>query len=81
MSRQVAGVVETSNNLGMVALEPSGGSCNFMVRSLVDSGSEALAEEIVSLFALSGSVAEKTGHYPGWAPNPDSALLFLCIVY
>lgn len=78
MSRQVPGVVETSNNLGMVALDADGGSCNFMVRSLLDSGSTALADEIVSLFALSGTVAEKAGYYPGWAPNPDSRLLALC---
>ena len=78
MSRQVPGVVETSNNLGMVALDAGGGSCNFMVRSLLDSGSTALADEIVSLFALSGTVAEKAGYYPGWAPNPDSRLLALC---
>jgi len=78
MSRQVPGVVETSNNLGMVTLAATGGSCNFMVRSLLDSGSAALADEIVSLFALSGTVAVKAGHYPGWAPNPDSQLLSLC---
>ena len=56
----------------------TGGSCNFMVRSLLDSGSAALADEIVSLFALSGTIAVKAGHYPGWAPNPDSQLLSLC---
>ncbi|KXB32682.1 aminoacyl-histidine dipeptidase [Dechloromonas denitrificans] len=78
MSRQVPGVVETSNNLGMVDLHPNGGSCNFMVRSLLDSGSTALADEIVSLFALSGTKAEKAGYYPGWAPNPESPLLALC---
>ena len=78
MSRKVAGVVETSNNLGMVDLQPNGGTCNFMVRSLLDSGSLALADEIVSLFALSGTSAEKTGYYPGWAPNPSSPLLSLC---
>ncbi len=78
MSRQVPGVVETSNNLGMVDVHPNGGSCNFMVRSLIGSGSLALADEIVSLWALSGTHAEKSGFYPGWAPNPDSALLKLC---
>lgn len=78
MSREVPGVVETSNNLGMVDLQANGGSCNFMVRSLLDSASIALADEIVSLFALSGTVAEKTGYYPGWAPNPASPLLALC---
>jgi len=78
MSQRVPGVVETSNNLGMVELSPDGGSCNFMVRSLLDSGSQALADEIVSLWALSGTVADKSGAYPGWTPNPDSPLLALC---
>ena len=78
MSRQVPGVVETSNNLGMVDVHPNGGTCNFMVRSLLDSGSTALADEIVSLFALTGTKAEKSGYYPGWAPNPASPLLALC---
>lgn len=78
MSRRVPGVVETSNNLGMVDLRPEEGSCNFMVRSLLDSGSRALADEIVSLFRLSGTSVEVSGHYPGWTPNPDSALLALC---
>lgn len=78
MSRQLPGVVETSNNLGMVNLTAAGGSCKFMVRSLLDSGSSVLADEIGSLFALSGSLVEKAGQYPGWAPNPDSPLLALC---
>lgn len=78
MSRQVPGVVETSNNLGIVELHPNGGSCNFMVRSLIGSGSMALADEIASLWTLSNSTVEKEGYYPGWAPNPDSQLLKLC---
>ncbi|KAB2966354.1 aminoacyl-histidine dipeptidase [Zoogloea sp.] len=77
-SLSVPGVVETSNNLGVVSLGPDGGHCNFMVRSLIDSGSQALADEIVSLFNLSGTSAVKSGDYPGWAPNPDSPLLALC---
>ncbi len=78
MSVRVPGVVETSNNLGIVDLKPEAGACNFMVRSLVDSAAVELANEIVSLFALSGTVAEQSGHYPGWAPNPGSPLLSLC---
>jgi len=82
MSRQVPGVVETSNNLGMLDLHQNGGSCNFMVRSLIASGSLALADEIVSLWTLTGSKIEKEGFYPGWAPNPDSELLKACqLVY
>lgn len=78
VSRLVPGVVETSNNLGIVELTPEGGYCNFMVRSLVDRAADALADEIVSLFALSGTVASKSGQYPGWKPNPASALLAVC---
>jgi dipeptidase D len=78
MSRQVPGVVETSNNLGMVDLNAESGWCNFMVRSLIDEGSRALADEIASLFALSATPVEFGGQYPGWAPNPDSSLLSLC---
>ena len=78
MSRQLPGVVETSNNLGMVDIGPAGGRCNFMVRSLLDAGTRALAEEIASLFSLSGTCAVASGAYPGWTPNPDSPLLRLC---
>ena len=77
-SLSVPGVVETSNNLGIVALGPAGGSCNFMVRSLRDSAARALADEIVSLFSLTGTQAETSGHYPGWTPNAASALVELC---
>lgn len=78
MSRALPGVVETSNNLGMADIGPAGGSANFMVRSLVDRAATALADEIVSLFALAGTAAEKSGQYPGWKPNPASPLLQTC---
>lgn len=77
-SLSVAGVVETSNNLGMVSLSPQGGQCNFMVRSLRDSQAQALAQEIVSLWQLSDTTAVCAGQYPGWTPRPDSALLRTC---
>ena len=77
-SLSVAGVVESSNNLGMVSVSPLGGHCNFMVRSLRDSLARALADEIVSLWRLSGTQAACAGQYPGWTPRPDSALLRIC---
>jgi len=78
MSRRVPGVVETSNNLGVAELHPAGGSCNFMVRSLVDSCAQDLAGEISSLFSLCGSEVSLEGAYPGWAPDPSSPLLATC---
>ncbi|NJA87843.1 aminoacyl-histidine dipeptidase [Rhodocyclus tenuis] len=78
MSRQLPGVVETSNNLGQVELTPAGGRANFMVRSLHEAGSQALADEIASLFALTGTPVTQSGAYPGWTPNPHSPLLAQC---
>lgn len=78
MSRRLPGVVETSNNLGIVDLRADGGFAHFMVRSLVDRAGVALADEIVSLFALAGIPAVQSGFYPGWAPNPGSPLLAVC---
>lgn len=77
-SEALPGVVETSNNLGMIDITPEFGQCNFMVRSLRDDGSVELADEIVGLFEPRGFTAIKAGYYPGWTPNPSSALLALC---
>lgn len=77
MSTRVPGVVETSCNLGVVDVSPDRLQATLMVRSLLDSGTRNLAGEIISLFALAGFEAQATGHYPGWAPNPDSGLLAL----
>ncbi len=78
MSVQLPGVVETSDNLGVVKIDPESGECCFMVRSLLDSASGELADEIASLFSLSGMRVEQSGYYPGWTPNPASPLLALC---
>ena len=78
MSVSAPGVVETSNNLGIVDLAAAGGTCRFMVRSLIDSAGIELAREIASLFALSGTPVEVGGHCPGWTPNPGSPLLAIC---
>ena len=78
MSVAVPGVVETSDNLGVVDVSPQAGSCTFMVRFLVEGPGVELANEIVSLFALSGTEAKVFGFYPGWAPNPASPLLATC---
>jgi dipeptidase D len=78
MSGAVAGVVETSNNLGVMALSEGRFTANLMVRSLRDSGTTMLAAEIESLFRLAGCTVELAGAYPGWTPNPHSELLALC---
>jgi dipeptidase D len=78
MSHRVPGVVETSNNLGVMCIDDGKFEANLMVRSLLDSGTWMLAREIGSLFGLIGAEIVYDGGYPGWTPNPDSPLLALC---
>ncbi len=78
MSAAFPGVVETSNNLGIMRLDEGRFDAALMVRSLRDSATMALAEEITSLFSLAGCQAVIAGAYPGWTPNPRSTLLGLC---
>ena len=77
MSVQVAGVVETSNNLGVIAIADGQIFANLMIRSLLDSAYRQLATEVTDLFCLAGCDVATEGGYPGWAPNPASALMAL----
>lgn len=77
-SPDLPGVVETSNNVGVLSVGPQGGSVNFMVRSLRDRSSRELARDIEALWQLSGSDVVLDGHYPGWTPRTGSALLQRC---
>ena len=78
MSPSVPGAPETSNNLGTVNLQPDNGACTLMARSTIDSACNALADEITSLFMLSGIPVVKENAYPGWAPDTTSPLLTTC---
>ena len=78
MSTDVPGVVETSNNLGVVRISPEKGHANLMVRSLVDAEFLALGRAIATHFEDRGIQARLSGEYPGWKPNPSSRLLALC---
>ena len=72
------GVTDTSSNLGVVALEQGAFLAIFKVRSLHDERADALADKLVSYAASYALRAWKDGAYPGWTPNPSSALLALC---
>jgi len=78
MSDACPGVVETSNNLGVVRLEEGAFAANLMVRSLRDAETQTLAGEIAGLFRAAGCAVRIGGVYPGWSPRPDSPLLALC---
>lgn len=75
MSADVPGVVETSNNLGVVSLAQGRFHVCALVRSLHDSAVAAMADRFKALFGLIGARVSVENAYPGWVPNPDGALL------
>jgi dipeptidase D len=78
MSDDFPGVVDTSDNLGVVKLVHGAFHVTFKVRSLHDGRADALADKLVSHAAGYALRAWKDGMYPGWTPNPSSGLLALC---
>lgn len=75
MSDSMPGLVETSTNLAVVKTEGENITVLCLLRSSVDSAKEDLAEMIDSVFTLAGAKVVMDGKYPGWKPNPDSAIL------
>lgn len=71
-------MTDTSSNLGVAVLEQGKLRATFKVRSLHDARADALADKMISHAASYGFQACKDGAYPGWTPNPASALLALC---
>ena len=75
MSSEMAGLVETSNNLAMVKIEGGEFSVKTLMRSSVDTAKDALAAKFEAIFALAGIETSFAGGYSGWAPNPESEIL------
>jgi dipeptidase D len=78
MSDAFDGVVDTSDNLGVVNLAQGIFRSTFKVRSLLDDRRDALAQKLISLAVSLELHAWMDGAYPGWTPNPNSDLLDLC---
>ncbi len=77
MSDSVAGVVETSINLGVISTTDSAVIVQCLIRSLRDSGREQVEQMIAALFGLAGAEVSFDGAYPGWQPDNDSVALTL----
>ncbi|WP_108447456.1 aminoacyl-histidine dipeptidase [Halomonas denitrificans] len=75
MSVALPGVVETSNNLGVVSLSAGRFHLCALVRSLRDSATADIADRFRALFELIGARTRVENAYPGWTPNPASPLL------
>jgi len=78
MSEDIAGVVDTSDNLGVVSLVKGEFRAIFNVRSLYEGRKDAFADKLIAQAEAYELHACKRGAYPGWTPNPASPLLELC---
>jgi len=79
MSKDIGGLVETSNNMATFKIEN-----NYLVilsnqRSSNMDSLALLCDRIMSVARLAGAKGETSGGYPSWKPNMDSALLARCV--
>ena len=77
MSPDVAGLVQTSNNVSRILVKDGSYSLQCLTRSSVDTEKMDLARSIQSAFELVGAVTAFGGNYSGWAPNPESGIVKL----
>lgn len=75
MSGSIAGLVQTSCNLAIAKTDEKAAEVKLSVRSSIDSSRDALVERIRSIARLAGCSHSAGEGYPGWTPDPGSALL------
>lgn len=80
MSQDMPGLVETSSNLASIKMI---GENRILIgssqRSSILSSRKDMAETIQSAFELAGATVDVGDGYPGWKPNPNSALLKIAV--
>ncbi|MDC9721367.1 MAG: aminoacyl-histidine dipeptidase [Urechidicola sp.] len=75
MSPDIADLTETSNNTARIVVKDGAIKIGCLTRSSVESGKWDLANTLKASFELGGFNVDFSGSYPGWKPNPDSAIL------
>lgn len=75
MSRAVAGLVETSNNLAVLEVEGNEVRILGSSRSSVMPSLRGAVEQVAAVFRLAGAEVVEMDGYPSWKPNPKSPLL------
>ncbi len=75
MSRDVPGLVETSNNLATVSTEDETARVTVSYRSSIMPALYAVRSQVDSIFRQAGASVHIDDAYPGWKPNPSSPIL------
>ncbi|MCD6017656.1 MAG: aminoacyl-histidine dipeptidase [Bacteroidetes bacterium] len=77
MSPDIAGLVQTSNNVSRVFIKDGSYQVQCLTRSSVDSEKTDLQSAITASFELLGAEITTAGSYPGWTPKPSSPIVKL----
>jgi dipeptidase D len=75
MSREVDGLVETSNNLAVVSNKGDHTEITVSYRSSIMPALYAVRSQVDSIFRQAGAAVHVDDAYPGWKPNPDSPIV------
>jgi dipeptidase D len=77
MSPDMEGLVETSSSLARIILKDGKFTTQSLQRSSVESTKSDIANAVRASFENMGCAVVQNGEYPGWKPNPNSAILSL----
>jgi len=77
MSLDMKGLVESSNNIGIVKVEDDRISFHCAIRSSVGSRKKAIYEKVQAVGRLVGAEVTYSSEYPAWEYNPNSYLVEL----
>lgn len=77
MSSDIAGLVQTSNNVARVVVKDGHYQILCLTRSSVDSEKTDLQMSLTAAFELLGAKVTYGGAYPGWTPKPSSPIVKL----
>jgi dipeptidase D len=75
MSKEVAGLVDTSMNFATIREQDGALSLLFSLRSVSPAGVEWLTAKVQALAGLAGAGVRVGNAYPGWQPDMQSELL------
>jgi dipeptidase D len=78
MSREVDGLVETSNNLAVVSNKGDHSEITVSYRSSIMPALYAVRSQVDSIFRQAGASVHVDDAYPGWKPNPNSPIVQKC---
>jgi len=77
MSREMPGLVETSNNLASACIKGETFITHNTPRSSLPRALQTTLDQIISVSNLAGANNRLENPYPGWQPHPNSRILFI----